>query len=79
MAAYTVERPAAIVIYPEEEALPALRLIGGEMPDFRREGGDVYVFPEDLIWTMAFTHHEHLGPYFSRQEWVIKYGPGGPV
>ena len=28
---------------------------------------DVYVFPENLAWTMAFTHEEGwLGPYFAK-------------
>jgi hypothetical protein len=30
---------------------------------------DFYVFPENLAWTMAFTHEDGwLGPYFARHE-----------
>lgn len=58
---------------PEHEHLPAVRLqVAKRKPSFRQESGDVYVFPEDLSRTVAFTHEEsmELGPYFSRREWV---------
>ena len=30
-------------------------------------GQDVYVFPENMAWTMAFTHEDGLlGPYFAQ-------------
>ncbi len=33
--------------------------------------GDYYVFPEDMEWTMAFTHEQSigLGPYFALKQW----------
>src|SRR5437660_1294876 len=76
-AAYAAEHPAAVIVCPESGVLPAVRLQGGELPSFRVEADDVYVWPPDLSWTMAFTHEEDLGlgPYFSRQEWVAS-GPG---
>lgn len=76
-AAYEAERPTALVIVPEAEELPALRidLPRGKsgLPDFGAIYGDVYLWPPDLCWTMAFTHEQEsgLGPYFSRREWVM--------
>lgn len=70
--AYEEERPKRLLICPEFEELSAVRLlVAKRKPSFRQEYGDVYVFPEDLSWTMAFTHEESLGlgPYFSRREW----------
>ena len=74
--AYAAERPAAVIVCPESEELPAVRLHGGGLPDFREEVDDVSVWPLDLAWTMAFTHEESigLGPYFSRREWLLS-GP----
>lgn len=72
-AAYAAERPEAVVVCPESAALPAFRLSGGALPNFRAVVDDVYVWPADLAWTMAFTHEESmgLGPFFSRREWVF--------
>ena len=73
MRAYEEERPKVLLICPEYEEFPAVRLrVGKRKPSFRQENGDVYVFPEDLSWTVAFTHEESLGlgPYFSRREWL---------
>lgn len=41
---------------------------GVPSPDFSDWGADLYVFPADLAWTMAFTHEQcmGLGPYFAR-------------
>ena len=71
--AYATEKPIALIVCPESQRIPAVRLTGGRLPDFRAEGDDVYVWAEDLTWTMAFTHEESmgLGPYFCRQEWVV--------
>ena len=79
--AYEDERPKVLLVCPEEEQLPAVRIrIAKRKPSFRQEFGDVYVFPEDLSWTMAFTHEEsmELGPYFSRREWVEDRPPVRP-
>ncbi len=67
VAAYEAERPDVVVVCPESGRLEAVRLHGGTPPGFR--GGDVYVWPPDLAWSMAFTHEESLGlgPYFSRR------------
>jgi len=72
LAEYSAKSPAVFLVCPEEEGLPALRVLGGAVPDFSNELGDVHVWPEDVNWTMAFTHHEHLGPYFCRQDWILK-------
>jgi hypothetical protein len=71
-AAYAQEHPSAVIVCPESPRVPAVQLVGGELPDFRSECADVYVWPEDLAWTMGFTHEESwgLGPYFCRREWV---------
>jgi len=35
-------------------------------PDFSGKNLDVYIFPEDLSWTMVFTHENGwFGPYFA--------------
>jgi hypothetical protein len=72
-AAYAAQRSAAVIICPEANEFPAVRLQGGNLPSFRAEAGDVYVWPIDLAWTMAFTHEESLdlGPFFARREWMI--------
>jgi hypothetical protein len=64
-----------LIIIPEESSspdLPAIRLSGARLPRFEGAGLDVLVWPEDLTWTMAFTHEEGcFGPYFSRREWAV--------
>ena len=76
-AAYSVEEPTAVIVCPESAKLPAVRLTGGRLPDFGSACVDAYVWPEDLAWTMAFTHEESLGlgPYFCRREWVVAEPP----
>lgn len=72
--AYEAEQPSAVIVCPEGPIkLDAVRLWDGELPDFRAEHDDVLVWPEDLAWTMAFTHEQSmgLGPYFCRREWVL--------
>jgi hypothetical protein len=70
------ERLAAstFIILPGEKAQPSLtafRISGGDLPRFEDSGWDVMVWPDDLTWTMAFTHEEGwLGPYFSMRELV---------
>jgi len=73
MAAYMGETISTILVCPEDGRLPAVRLACRSLPDFRGVRADVIVWPEDLSWTMAFTHEESLGlgPYFSRQEWIV--------
>ncbi len=72
LAAYQAERARNLVVCPEFATLPAVRLVGATLPDFRRDHADVYIWPEDLNWTMAFTHEESLGlgPYYCRREWL---------
>jgi hypothetical protein len=70
--AYTAEQSVDFIVYPEVPALPAVRLLDADLRDFRPINEDVYVWPSDLAWTMAFTHEESIGmgPYFCRREWV---------
>ncbi len=78
-AAYDREHPDVFIVYPEWLKAPAVRLIGGTLPNFRPECDDVLVWPDDLSWTMAFTHEESLGlgPYYCRREWVVPARPRG--
>ena len=44
-------------------------VVEGPHPDLG--GRDMLVVPEDLQWTMAFTHEDGwLGPYFCLRDWV---------
>jgi hypothetical protein len=63
--------PPRLIICPHDERLPAIEIVGASMPDFYNSGLDIYVWPPDLAWTMAFTHEDGwLGPYFSQREWI---------
>ena len=67
----SLESPLAFIVCPEDGDAPAFRVTGGTLPQLRATGMDVYVWPEDLTWTMAFTHEDgYCGPYFSRREWM---------
>ena len=72
MLAYAkVGAASRFVVCPHDERLPAFEIVGASLPDFRNSGLDIYVWPDDLAWTMAFTHEDgSFGPYFSRREWV---------
>lgn len=69
---YRAREPGVFLVIPQRDALPAFRAVGGALPDFRSSLEDVAVWPEDLGWTMAFTHEESigLGPCFCRADWV---------
>lgn len=69
---YKAQDVGSFIVCPEREEFPAARVIGGTLPDYCLKSEDIYVWPIDLGWTMAFTHEESigLGPYFSRCEWV---------
>ena len=73
VAAYSDQSAPSLIVCPEDGRSPAWKLTDGNLPDFRKWGGDVYVWPDDLSWTMAFTHEGGLGlgPYFSQMEWAI--------
>jgi len=72
--AYGAEQPAAFLVVPEDPMLPAFACKGSQLPDFNALAADIYVWPEDFSWTMAFTHEATtsmgLGPYFARREWA---------
>jgi hypothetical protein len=62
-------------LVPEAPEYPAYRCEGARLPDLSHTTTDVYVWPDDVAWTMAFTHEAAalgLGPYFSRREWVAE-------
>jgi hypothetical protein len=73
VAAYQGLHPPSFIVCPERESSPAVRIIGGELPDFQVLCDDICVWPEDLTWTMAFTHERdrEIGPYFSESAWVL--------
>lgn len=70
--------PARAIVCPHDDRLPAVEIIGGaRLPDFREHGLDIMVWPDDLAWTMAFTHEDGwLGPYFCRRELLEAARPG---
>lgn len=72
VAEYGALSPEPVLVVPEALRLPAVQLNGDRLPNFVEPCADVYVWPERLDWTMAFTHEASLGlgPYFSRREWV---------
>jgi hypothetical protein len=61
------------LITEEAKGFPAYWVDEVPWPDLRSWLLDAYVSPEDLSWTMAFTHESEsgLGPYFCRREWII--------
>ncbi len=65
--AYRAEGPGTVLVIPQAERLPGVRLHAHHLPELR--GLDVYISPPDFSWTMAFTHEESagLGPYFSHR------------
>ena len=69
---YLAQQPHEFLVVPEDESCEAIQIAGGKLPDLRRVRDDIYVWPTDLEWTMAFTHEESigLGPYFSRRKWL---------
>jgi hypothetical protein len=77
VAAYLGLHAPSFIASPEREALSAVRIIGGELPDFLGLCDDICVWPEDLTWTMAFTHERDwgFGPYFSKSEWALPPTP----
>jgi hypothetical protein len=56
------------LITDDNEGLPSYRLVDICWPDLRSWYLDVYIWPVDLSWTMAFTHESDsgFGPYFAR-------------
>ncbi len=57
-------RRAELVLLPHRGEGPGFRVCG--LHDFSRANVDVYIFPENLSWTMVFTHEDDwLGPYFA--------------
>ena len=64
-------------VVPEDPRLEAYSCESGEWPSFRQTLCDIYVWPQNLSWTVAFTHEESLGlgPYFSRREWIDTNSP----
>jgi Domain of unknown function (DUF4275) len=71
--------PHRLIVCPQDAVLTAFQVIGGSLPDFRPTRRDIYVWPDGLGWTMAFTHEDgNSGPYFSRREWMMEFPlPGG--
>lgn len=70
--AYHAEQASIFYVFPEDPTLPALECRGSKLPDFHALQADIYVWPADLAWTMAFIDNARViepGPYFSRREW----------
>ena len=69
--AYLSESATELLVIPQSDTHAAVLSRGVPAPDFTVLQTDVYVFPEDLSWTMCFTHEDDsgAGPWFSRAEW----------
>ncbi len=69
-AAYASQQAHEFIVWPEDGRIPMYRCRGNTPPNFAPLETDIYVFPPDLSWTMAFTHEVsmHLGPYFALAE-----------
>lgn len=65
-----------VLIIPESWSQGCgVRCVGAPPPDLTPLREDLYVFPESMDWTMAFTHeHPDYGPYFVRREWCTVAG-----
>ena len=68
---FQLETPTAFCVWPEDQHLPIFLCTGGSHLPLSALQDDIYVFSEDLAWTMVFTHEFSmgLGPYFARREW----------
>jgi hypothetical protein len=64
--AYLRQLPEQVLVIPEDWSHGCgIRCRGTRLPDFTDHLQDLYVFPESLAWSMAFTHEQpSLGPYF---------------
>ena len=63
--AYSREMPSKFIVLSEDEGDPSFICENMPLPDLTEIGEDLYVFPDDYLWTMVFTHeHPLLGPYF---------------
>lgn len=65
--AYARQTAAAVLVIPEDwSGGCGVRCRGAGLPDLVARREDLYVFPESLAWSMAFTHEQPaLGPYFA--------------
>jgi hypothetical protein len=63
--AYAARAARELLVYAEGAWL--FDCYGEPSPDLGGLGRDLYLFPADLAWTMAFTHEQGLGlgPYFA--------------
>jgi hypothetical protein len=73
MIKYQQQRATSYYVVPESEISIAYLCVGGQLPDLMACADDIYVWPEGLSWTMAFTHELDwgLGPYFCLREWIV--------
>lgn len=64
---YSSMPPGPVLAIPESwSAGPGVRITVAVLPDLTFLRTDIYVFPESMEWTMAFTHEQPwLGPYFA--------------
>lgn len=68
--AYRALEAQPVLVIPEDwRHSCGVRCLGPGLPDLVEAGDDLYVFPESLDWSMAFTHeYPRCGPYFVRRE-----------
>jgi hypothetical protein len=67
LATYLEQEFDELIVFAEGRDMPMVHLYSNQAPDFSGQGLDVYVWPQDLAWTMAFTNEESsgYGPYFA--------------
>lgn len=71
---YNEEIPTAFLVFPNPRADSTCYYCKAEiMPDLREYRDELFVCNRDLDWTMAYTHEEGLGPFYSRKEWQTWY------
>ena len=69
LADYFAEAIESLLVLPQDEGSPAFRCTTANHIDFTPCHEDVYIVPDSFDWTIAFTHEEGVGPFFSRPEW----------
>jgi hypothetical protein len=64
-------RKSTEIVCAHHERLRALEIVEGSLPDFKKSGLDIYVWPGGFDWAMAFIYeNDWFGSYFSRCESV---------
>jgi hypothetical protein len=72
------KRGLRLLLLPSQDHSLAYRCVAPQ--PLVLDGSERIICPLDFSWTMAFTHEDGwLGPYFTRQEWVLHPPPPAPT